>query len=983
MVPSCQSRGCMFRGEAYMIFVWVMLFVVLFGRFHFGALGVYVAFMSETSQQSSLSENDRKMRLIRSFDKIGWHRVMKVGMVPSKKLPSVGVTEKVGKRKLLGKFSAKSMLNDFLRKDGLPEQSFLASKESELGDRAREVMAFEKNGPSLVDERQRLASDSKTDTVAESGLHSPAHSTPHSYEDQSKVKRSLPPRGKRRHWARRRDQHAKRSPLTNVDGQERSEAMAETIPSARGRSSIPSTDFPSRCSSAGELVSCCVPINSPLKTALFANLGATCYVNAVLQAIFSVETFSKELLKMWQSCTESGNKNGPSMQGIELLSALSALASRRLVATAEHSKHLLRSVLEAIKSRRFYENRQEDAQEFMAQVFDQLSDECDKVLREQLAVKDGTESVAVNPVKSNFMFTFQNDIVCERCLVLYLKRYTSDAKKRTDSVVIPRFVTLNGHCVELVEPLADFFSPSSLQRCEQQSPGKQQTQRCGEIFAATTRTVGRNQHRYVADGGMRLTLGNRRNIGQPSTCESRSSQVPALSASGSRENEVNDDVVAFPATNKGRSEKTRLADAVGASLVPMGKVEGITNDHERRSSSRRYYIPNKCEGSFASEDLASMPSSEQMKTMVGTVNKVLGSSQGSDLEFEMDEENGPEIRFVNLRELSFLSGGVSIDETLVCLRKRIKQLKDEYRNCQLIHDPMDWILPLVRRDVVCFYPIITSCLQAETERRGMHTVPYRPVTYAWRAKVCASLGLVLQNEPIRQPADMEMSFKDRPIRVASIAGDGNCLFRAVAYAITGGSDEGHANVRQAIVSFELEHEDRFRTLTNFDEEGWREHLNKLMNDGNWGGDCEIFACATMLQTEIWTFLNGSWLCYRPRFKSSREGMFEDYFSLPENWPESGRVLQNARLVAERAYEDRLRAIVASTDIGELEPSYRLISVISHLGLESTSGHYICDIWNQREHRWLHCNDSSVWPISEDDVLHSRTTTAYLLFYMTA
>lgn len=42
-------------------------------------------------------------------------------------------------------------------------------------------------------------------------------------------------------------------------------------------------------------------------------------MNAVLQAIFSVETFSKELFVTWEKCKTNATNNESSKEGVELL----------------------------------------------------------------------------------------------------------------------------------------------------------------------------------------------------------------------------------------------------------------------------------------------------------------------------------------------------------------------------------------------------------------------------------------------------------------------------------------------------------------------------------------------------------------------------------------------------------------------------------------------------------------------------------------
>ncbi|VDM42413.1 unnamed protein product [Toxocara canis] len=425
-----------------------------------------------------------------------------------------------------------------------------------------------------------------------------------------------------------------RPTLTEIARQGQSKMRKHKVMPAEQLSSPPSTGFRRRISDVNEALLCSSqsPVKSTVKKSSlvlplspkqeprnhggFANLGATCYMNAVLQAILNVETFAKELFKTWQRCKKISEKNGISVQGIELISALSILASHRLLATEVQNKRLLKGVMGAVRSSTFSESRQEDAQEFMAQVFDQLSDECETVSRE-FPIKENNGQVAQNFVESNFMFALQNDIICEscghtdtrceestslpidfeqsyfrstdlrkkkivslqtmldyclrneqvehrcdvcgsvnaeirrkfrklpRCLVMYLKRYTLDAEKRTDSVDIPRFVTLDGHCAPLVEPFTqlppstekgELFSLSPLQGGEQRSPQMQQTPQCRESYAEVKNNAAQNSRQSVADDKLGSLSGNRRSA-EPSWRRShrKSNAIPRRLWSAARE----------------------------------------------------------------------------------------------------------------------------------------------------------------------------------------------------------------------------------------------------------------------------------------------------------------------------------------------------------------------------------------------------------------------------------------------------------------
>jgi len=66
----------------------------------------------------------------------------------------------------------------------------------------------------------------------------------------------------------------------------------------------------------------------------------------------------------------------------------------------------------------------------------------------------------------------------------------------------------------------------------------------------------------------------------------------------------------------------------------------------------------------------------------------------------------------------------------------------------------------------------------------------------------------------------------------------------------------------------------------------------------------------------------------------------------------------------------------SNNVQLQQRQYKLFAVISHIGKQATGGHYVCDI-RQRNGRWMHFDDSSVFDVKLEDVLDRN---AYLLIY---
>ena len=94
---------------------------------------------------------------------------------------------------------------------------------------------------------------------------------------------------------------------------------------------------------------------------------------------------------------------------------------------------------------------------------------------------------------------------------------------------------------------------------------------------------------------------------------------------------------------------------------------------------------------------------------------------------------------------------------------------------------------------------------------------------------------------------------NKPIKLYNIIGDGNCLFRALSYIITG-RQIYHMTVRHKI----LEH---MRSIENLLLPHMNMSLNNyflasgMANETVWGTDTETFAASSLLSTDIYVYTN--------------------------------------------------------------------------------------------------------------------------------
>lgn len=74
-----------------------------------------------------------------------------------------------------------------------------------------------------------------------------------------------------------------------------------------------------------------------------------------------------------------------------------------------------------------------------------------------------------------------------------------------------------------------------------------------------------------------------------------------------------------------------------------------------------------------------------------------------------------------------------------------------------------------------------------------------------------------------------------------------------------------------VAQFEKEHFACFEQLTSGSSVNFAEHLATVSASGGWGTAVELFAIATLLTSDVWTFYRGKWLVYRPRFRIRSDG----------------------------------------------------------------------------------------------------------------
>nr|XP_042126672.1 ubiquitin carboxyl-terminal hydrolase 29-like [Peromyscus maniculatus bairdii]XP_042126682.1 ubiquitin carboxyl-terminal hydrolase 29-like [Peromyscus maniculatus bairdii]XP_042126684.1 ubiquitin carboxyl-terminal hydrolase 29-like [Peromyscus maniculatus bairdii]XP_042126690.1 ubiquitin carboxyl-terminal hydrolase 29-like [Peromyscus maniculatus bairdii]XP_042126694.1 ubiquitin carboxyl-terminal hydrolase 29-like [Peromyscus maniculatus bairdii]XP_042126697.1 ubiquitin carboxyl-terminal hy len=203
-----------------------------------------------------------------------------------------------------------------------------------------------------------------------------------------------------------------------------------------------------------------------LKREGFPNLGNTCYMNSILQSVFGIPTFAKDLLTQgipWEKVSYD-----------DLIKPLSQLLVLKDIRDIEVKGELLINVKKSISTvaDTFLGDEQNDAHEFLSQCLDQLKLNMEKLNTMWLTEMDNDAEESslstydenaipkrfVCPVSANFEIELQSSIVCEAC---------GEATLNTE---VSNYLSVDLHQGTREQPLSIqksldlFFTPEKIER---------------------------------------------------------------------------------------------------------------------------------------------------------------------------------------------------------------------------------------------------------------------------------------------------------------------------------------------------------------------------------------------------------------------------------------------------------------------------------------------------------------------------------------
>ncbi|XP_056289419.1 ubiquitin carboxyl-terminal hydrolase 37 isoform X2 [Pseudoliparis swirei] len=616
----------------------------------------------------------------------------------------------------------------------------------------------------------------------------------------------------------------------------------------------------------------------------FSNLGNTCYMNAILQSLFSLPSFSSDMLRQsipWKRLPINA-----------LLRRFAHLMVKKDVGCPETKKDLLRKVKSAISStaERFSGNMQNDAHEFLSQCLDQLKDDVEKMNKSwtgeaaaspapsssSAGCENGAEATSAAatkaepgeeadtsriytcPVAVNMEFEVQHTITCKGCGEVVNKREQFNDL----SIDLPRRKkTLPLRSIQ--DSLDLFFRMEEIDYSCEKCNGKSAT--VLHKFSKLPRVLILHLKRYSfnAQLSMNSKLGQQVVIPRYLTLLSHCAEAtrPPLSLGWSSQ------------TAMLRTLKT--SQLVNSSTAPPRRIGGKVAN----SSCSSLLLDSDCE--------------EENRKAIASRKRRLSSCPPDD--------DRPEERGASVESADF--GGINDDEMLAAVLEMSRQEVRLSAPPSLLEDE-----PTSSPD--------TGFGDSDAQDLAYHT-DLLETDSKQPSDVLDSLDLTMDENKENQT----------PEGVQQPQGE---LDWVQQYSLDQEKEE--QELEQALAQSLQEHE-----------------AQELRDDDD-------LKRATELSLQEFNNSLPELLC------SDEDSGNEDVLDMEYTDAEAENLKRNA-------------------ESGDSANSFRLISVVSHIGNSSSSGHYISDVYDMKKQSWLTYNDLDVSRTQEAAVQRDRDCSGYIFFYM--
>ncbi|XP_078119281.1 ubiquitin carboxyl-terminal hydrolase 37 isoform X2 [Sander vitreus] len=612
----------------------------------------------------------------------------------------------------------------------------------------------------------------------------------------------------------------------------------------------------------------------------FSNLGNTCYMNAILQSLFSLPSFSNDMLRQsipWKKVPINA-----------LLRRFAHLMVKKDVGCPETKKDLLRKVKSAISStaERFSGNMQNDAHEFLSQCLDQLKDDVEKMNKSwtnEAAAPSSSSVVCENgqeaassaskaepgdeadtsriytcPVAVNMEFEVLHTITCKGCGEVVTKREQFNDM----SIDLPRRKkTLPLRSIQ--DSLDLFFRMEEIEYSCEKCNGKSAT--VAHKFSKLPRVLILHLKRYSFNAQLSLNskLGQQVVIPRYLTLLSHCTEStrPPISLGWSSQASM--------------SRTLKTSQLVNSSTAPLRRIGGKV-------------VNSSCTSNLLDSDC------EEEPIRKGTVSRKRRLSSCLP-----DDDDRPEERGASMDSADF--SGINDDEMLAAVLEMSRQ------EAGLSAPPPMEDEPTSSPDTG-FGDTDANDLAYRTDL--LETDSKQP------ADVLDSLDLTMdENKENQTPESVQQQGELDWVQQYSL--DQEREEQELQQALAQSLQEHEAQ--------ELREDDDLKRATELSLQEFNNSLPELLCSDDDSGN-------------------------------------EDVLDMEYSEAETENLKRNA-------------------ESGDLANSFRLISVVSHIGSSSSSGHYISDVYDMKKQSWLTYNDLDVSRTQEAAVQRDRDCSGYIFFYM--
>ncbi|KAM4626390.1 ubiquitin carboxyl-terminal hydrolase 37 isoform 2-T2 [Discoglossus pictus] len=612
----------------------------------------------------------------------------------------------------------------------------------------------------------------------------------------------------------------------------------------------------------------------------FSNLGNTCYMNAILQSLFSIQSFANDLLSQgipWKKIPLNA-----------LLRRFALLLSKKDICSPEVKKELLKKVKSAISAtaERFSGYMQNDAHEFLSQCLDQLKEDMEKLNKtwktEPSSGDDFTGGRASDelaatrvytcPVVCNLEFEVQHSITCKMCGEMVTKREQFNDL----SIDLPRRKKiLSSRSIQ--DSLDLFFRMEDIEYSCEKCNGKNAT--VTHKFCRLPRVLILHLKRYSFN--VVLSLNNK--VGQQVI-------IPRYLTLSSHCTEST-----RPPLSLGWNVQTAVSRPLKASqMVNSCTVSTSTPARKHTFKSASTLIIS----------LDSESEDEQLKRCVANTQRVcdiqLREEQPEDKSFSVESNKCPEAAD------SF--EGMN-DEELVAV-----------------------VLEMSKREASL------SVTNEEEEK----------ITSSPDTGIDTDTGFDDVNDMNERMSPRVEEEKSKTVKESGVSqySEMSKDFDENKENKTPEGSQSEADWLQ----YDLEREREEQELQQALAQSLQEQEAREMKE-----DDDLKRATELSLQEFNNTLLDS-------MGSDEDSGNEDVFDMEYTEAEAEELKKNS-------------------EVGDLPHSYRLISVVSHIGSSSSSGHYISDVYDVKKQAWFTYNDLAVSRTQESTVQNDRDRSGYIFFYM--